>query len=40
VLMHPDNRGVDHLHRRIMAAASAFMMRPQTPARRQRTKRL
>jgi len=40
MLMHANNGGVDRLDSGIMGSGSASMMRPQTPARRQRTNRL
>ena len=40
VLMHANNRRVDHLHSGIMCACRAFIIAAHTPARRQRTKRL
>jgi hypothetical protein len=40
ILMDADNGRVDHLAVASWALADAFMIRSQTPARRQRTKRL
>lgn len=40
VLMNADNRGVDDLDRRIVSSGECIMIRLQTPARRERTKRL
>ena len=39
--MHADNGAVDHLDSGIMGSGKCvWLMRPQTPARRQRTNRL
>jgi hypothetical protein len=40
MLVHADDRCIDHLHRRIMSSSQRFHDLSQTPARRQRTKRL
>jgi hypothetical protein len=40
VLLHAHDGCIDHLHRRIMTGGQRMMIWSQTPARRQRTKRL